>query len=95
MLGTPGWFLICSFSPIQGEAGPQGARGSEGPQGVRGEPGPPGPAGAAGPAVSILLAIVSCATCQLWSSSLSLTLLSLYGRETLVLMDNLVLKVPM
>lgn len=84
-----------SFPPIQGEAGPQGARGSEGPQGVRGEPGPPGPAGAAGPAVSVLSAADPSATCQFHHSRLSLTLLSLYDRETLVLMDNLVLKVPM
>lgn len=62
---------------------------------MRGEPGPPGPAGAAGPAVSVLPAADPCATRQLHSSRLSLTLLSLCDRETLVLMDNLALKVPM
>lgn len=84
------------FPLIQGEAGPQGARGSEGPQGVRGEPGPPGPAGAAGPAVSVSLPLSApCATFQPQSPCLSLTLLSLGYRETLVLMDSPVLKVPM
>lgn len=82
-----------SFLPIQGEAGPQGSRGSEGPQGVRGEPGPPGPAGAAGPAVSIASSV------PLYPSPtqnhfLSLTCFFLHHRETLVLMDSLVLKVP-
>lgn len=82
------------FLPIQGEAGPQGSRGSEGPQGVRGEPGPPGPAGAAGPAVSVTSSVPPCLSLT-QSPCLSLTRLSLCHRETLVLMDSLVLKVPM
>lgn len=82
-----------SFLPIQGEAGPQGSRGSEGPQGVRGEPGPPGPAGAAGPAVSIASSVPLYPS-PAQNPRLSLTCFFLCHRETLVLMDSLVLKVP-